>query len=102
MSTTTPIRLFLDAHVFDGEYQGSRTFISDLYTELSKTRELQLYIGAYNIEKLKHYLDNTTHILVATNELGPDSAVQNPFEVEHYFEFVIQDLYDGRITKIYL
>jgi glycosyltransferase involved in cell wall biosynthesis len=47
------IRLFVDAHVFDGEYQGTRTFIKGIYSELAKLPGLQIYLAANDIQKLR-------------------------------------------------
>ena len=49
---TTPLRLFADAHVFDQEYQGSRTFIKELYSRLALKPGLKIFLGAYDIENL--------------------------------------------------
>jgi len=53
MSTHKPIRLFADAHVFDQEYQGSRTFIKELYTRLAGKPGIQLFLGAYDTDHLR-------------------------------------------------
>lgn len=48
------IKLFVDAHPFDKEHQGTRTFIKRLYLELWKLRpDIELYFGARDIENLK-------------------------------------------------
>lgn len=47
-----PLRIFVDAHCFDGEYQGSRTFIKGIYTALSECREAEIFLGAYDITRL--------------------------------------------------
>jgi glycosyltransferase involved in cell wall biosynthesis len=49
------IRIFVDAHTFDGEFQGSRTFIREIYAILAQKETLELYIGAYDTENLKKY-----------------------------------------------
>jgi glycosyltransferase involved in cell wall biosynthesis len=50
------IKLFVDAHVFDKEYQGAQTFIRELYTQLLANHpDLEIYFGAYdtvNISKI--------------------------------------------------
>ena len=53
MNTLQPIKLFVDAHVFDTEYQGSRTFIKELYSQLATREGLQLYMGAFDIDQLR-------------------------------------------------
>lgn len=62
MNTEAPIKVFVDAHVFDGEYQGSRTFLQDLYRAMSKKTGLQLYIAAYDKENLKKYFSDDPSI----------------------------------------
>jgi glycosyltransferase involved in cell wall biosynthesis len=62
MTGTAPIKLLVDAHVFDGEYQGSRTFINDLYVAMSKREGVELYIGAYDTKNLEKYFGNAPGI----------------------------------------
>lgn len=50
---TQPIKLLVDAHVFDGEFQGTRTFIKEIYNLLAKRDNLIIYLAAHNIEALK-------------------------------------------------
>jgi glycosyltransferase involved in cell wall biosynthesis len=52
------IRLFADAHVFDGEFQGSRTFIKEIYNMLSLKDDLQIYLGAYDLKNLSNFFDH--------------------------------------------
>jgi glycosyltransferase involved in cell wall biosynthesis len=47
------IRVFADAHCFDGEYQGSRTFIKELYRQLACRKDIKLFLGARDIGRLK-------------------------------------------------
>ncbi|MBV9986095.1 MAG: glycosyltransferase family 4 protein [Chitinophagaceae bacterium] len=47
------IRLLVDAHTFDGEYQGTRTFIHEIYRRLALSPELELYIAAYDPVRLE-------------------------------------------------
>jgi glycosyltransferase involved in cell wall biosynthesis len=43
------IKLFVDAHVFDKEFQGAQTFIRELYTRLLADHpDLDIYFGANN------------------------------------------------------
>jgi glycosyltransferase involved in cell wall biosynthesis len=52
----TKLRLLIDAHVFDGEFQGSRTFIQNLYLECIRqfANEIDFYFVAFDIERLKN------------------------------------------------
>lgn len=48
-----PIRIFVDAHVFDGEYQGTRSFIQEMYRRLAaESGRFTLYLGAHDTENL--------------------------------------------------
>ena len=56
------IRLFLDAHLFDESGQGSRTFIKEIYSVLSKKEDVYLYMGAYDTDNLKEYFPYAKNI----------------------------------------
>ena len=46
---TNKIKIFVDAHVFDKEFQGAQTFIRELYTRLLADHpDLDIYFGANN------------------------------------------------------
>ncbi len=62
MNSELPIKIFVDAHVFDQEYQGSRTFIKELYSALSKKNNLQLFIAAHNTKNLEKNFPNSPNI----------------------------------------
>lgn len=47
------IRLFADAHVFDKEYQGTRTFVKEIYTQLAKNDNIEIFLGAYDTDNLR-------------------------------------------------
>lgn len=53
MSMRKPIRLFVDAHVFDNEFQGTRTFIREIYARLAQRPELELYLAAHDTDNLR-------------------------------------------------
>jgi glycosyltransferase involved in cell wall biosynthesis len=48
-----PLRLFADAHVFDGAYQGTRSFLLGLYTALAKDPGIEIYLGANDTDGLR-------------------------------------------------
>ena len=62
MKTNDTIKLFADAHVFDGKFQGSRTFIKELYTIIAAMNNVQLYLGAYNTSNLEKCFGSTNNI----------------------------------------
>jgi glycosyltransferase involved in cell wall biosynthesis len=53
MSASGPVRLFIDAHVFDNEFQGTRTFLREIYLLLAGREDLELFFAANDIENLK-------------------------------------------------
>jgi glycosyltransferase involved in cell wall biosynthesis len=55
MDKKEKIKIFVDAHTFDDEFQGSRTFIREMYRLLAQKETLELYIGAYNTDQLSEY-----------------------------------------------
>ena len=64
-----PIKIFVDCHVFDYGFQGTRTYIQGLYLELLKDKSKSFYFAAGNISNLKtifgeadniHYLEYTS------------------------------------------
>ena len=47
--------LFVDGHVFDGEFQGTRTYVKEIYLELLRLcPDIFVYFGANNIESVKN------------------------------------------------
>ena len=58
----SPLNLFADAHVFDREYQGTRTFIKELYTRLANYDNIRIFLGAYNTDKLESIFPNSKNI----------------------------------------
>jgi len=87
MSGNSTIRLFADAHVFDGEYQGSRTFIKELYNELIKNKNIQLYLAAYDIDNLKLFfpeVENLYFIKYKTRNRVVRLAIEIPQLVKKY------------------
>lgn len=53
---TKPVKLFVDAHAFDSGFQGTQTFIRELYTELLTYPGLDIYWGVQHTEKLMELL----------------------------------------------
>lgn len=45
--------IFVDCHVFDGNFQGTTTYIKGLYSELIKDKNYHVFFGATNIEIIK-------------------------------------------------
>lgn len=64
------MNLLIDAHVFDGKYQGTRTYLEGLYKEMVRHKDINFYFVASNVELLKiifgtasniHYLRLSEH-----------------------------------------
>lgn len=62
MKTSSHIRLFVDAHVFDEEFQGSRTFIKEIYSILALKKGISLFLGAYDVDNLKKYFPAAANV----------------------------------------
>lgn len=55
-------RIFVDCHVFDGGFQGTRTYIKGLYSELIGEKSLHFFLAASNIEKLREEFGEADNI----------------------------------------
>ncbi|MES2006087.1 MAG: glycosyltransferase family 1 protein [Bacteroidota bacterium] len=54
MTGANKIRLFVDAHSFDTEFQGAQSFLYSLYTSLMRLHpEIEIYFGANDTERLQ-------------------------------------------------
>jgi len=47
------IRLLVDAHVFDGGFQGTRSFLKGLYSQLVKDNRFEVFLAARNTDQLE-------------------------------------------------
>ncbi len=59
------LKIFVDCHVFDGNFQGTTTYLKGLYSELLKDKNTQFFFGAYNTAFLKTIFgvhDNLTYV----------------------------------------
>ena len=48
------MRLLIDAHVFDGAFQGTRTYIEGLYSHMTHYRDIDFYFAAQDINNLRN------------------------------------------------
>ncbi|MGL2962656.1 glycosyltransferase family 4 protein [Flavobacterium sp. RSB2_4_14] len=58
-------RIFVDCHVFDGNFQGTTTYLKGLYIELIKDKNYRIFFGASNIDIVKNIFgthENVTFI----------------------------------------
>lgn len=70
MQSNTPLRIFVDCHVFDGTPQGTVTYLKGIYKEFIKDTGTEFFFAASDIAALKnifgtapnvHYLRYTNH-----------------------------------------
>lgn len=47
------MKLLVDAHVFDGKYQGTRTYIEGIYTNMLRHKDIDFFFAAHNIDNLR-------------------------------------------------
>lgn len=69
MSSSKEVRIFVDCHVLDGEFQGTRTYIEGLYKVLIKNKDLHFYLAANdvnNLEKIFGTHSNVTFVKYRT------------------------------------
>ena len=62
MNPKQPLRLFVDAHVFDNEFQGTRTFLREIYLLLARREDIILFLAANDIENLKRIFPQRPNI----------------------------------------
>jgi glycosyltransferase involved in cell wall biosynthesis len=58
-------KIFVDCHVFDGNFQGTTTYLKGLYSELLKDKTKQFYFGASNtvfLETIFGTHENLTYV----------------------------------------
>ncbi len=56
-------KIFVDGHVFDGEFQGTLTYIKELYLKiLILNPNIIVYFGANKIENVKNYFQNFKNV----------------------------------------
>jgi len=54
--------ILVDCHVFDGGFQGSRTYIEGLYKELVQYKDVTFYLAAQNTENLRNIFGTAPNI----------------------------------------
>ena len=56
------IKLLVDGHWFDYQHESTAVFLRGLYTQLLKDNDFDIFIAAYDVEKLKKEFDNSSKI----------------------------------------
>ncbi len=62
MNTKKQLRIFVDCHVFDGKFQGTRTYLQGLYTELIKDKGFHFFLAAKDITNLAAIFGNHSNV----------------------------------------
>jgi len=57
-----PVNLFVDAHTFDSEFQGSRTFIKEIYNRFPTDDNFKLFFAANNLENLRNEIKERSNV----------------------------------------
>lgn len=85
------IRIFVDAHCFDTSFQGTQSFIRELYRELLSYEELNIYFGAYYTHRLQKLFPSLppSHFI---SYRSPGSLRRLLFDIpailkKHHFDF---------------
>lgn len=62
MSPTRRIRIFADLHVFDYEFQGTRTFLREIYLLMAEREDIELFLAANDVENLQRIFPQRANI----------------------------------------
>lgn len=56
------MRILVDAHVFDGSFQGTRTYLEGLYTHMTHHTDIDFFFAAQNLSRLKAVFGEASNI----------------------------------------
>lgn len=86
MDEKNKIKLFVDAHVFDGIHQGTVTYISGLYKEIVKNTDIQLFVGSEDYDLAVKFIDskNFVHIQYKSHSKFRRLAIDIPMALWKY------------------
>lgn len=68
------IKILVDGHVFDGMFQGTRTYLKGLYRALVGSEQLEIYMAAKDIENLRREFSGCGNMTFV--ELKSSSGIQ--------------------------
>jgi glycosyltransferase involved in cell wall biosynthesis len=74
------IKILVDAHVFDGEFQGTRTFLREIYTCMAAMPRIELYIAAQDLDNLRACFPSAPNVFFIPFK-SPSSIVRLTFEI---------------------
>ncbi|RZJ29885.1 MAG: glycosyltransferase family 1 protein [Flavobacterium sp.] len=81
------IKIFVDCHVFDGGFQGTRSYIKGLYAELVKDKSRHFFLAANDTEKLKKEFgeeDNITFLKYRSGNKFIRLALETPYLIKKH------------------
>ena len=88
------MKLLVDLHVFDGAFQGSRTYLEGLYTHMTQFKDIEFYFAAQNLANLQAVFgvaDNIHYVqLLSSNKWKrlafefPRIVKENNIDYAHY------------------
>lgn len=59
---TIKMNILVDCHVFDGKFQGTRTYIQGLYLEMVEHKDIEFYFAAQDTDGLRNIFGNAANI----------------------------------------
>jgi glycosyltransferase involved in cell wall biosynthesis len=86
MKTENKIKLFVDAHVFDKEFQGTQTFIRGLYKSLMEeySSELEIYFGVNDVDKFSSNLPFVSPSRILRNKKNNSNFLRLFTDIPYY------------------
>ena len=81
------MRLLVDCHVFDGKFQGTRTYLQGIYQNLVGHKNINFYFAACDIENIKHVFgvaDNIHYVQLTTGNSIKRLALELPRIIKQY------------------
>lgn len=81
------MKLLVDAHVFDGKYQGTRTYLEGLYTHLTQHDDIDFYFAAQYEDRLKSVFgesDNIHYVHLSSGNRLKRLAFEYPQVIKEY------------------
>lgn len=91
------IKIFVDAHIFDGTYQGTQTYLKGLYNSLVQDNDFEITLGSNNVEILKDNFPDVRFKFITLPSKSkyrrlaldiPEIIRNNKFEYAH-FQYVV-------------
>lgn len=81
------MNLLVDCHVFDGKFQGTRTYIQGLYQSLIKYKNINFFFAAQDVDNLKKYFGDNSNVHYISLKSGSSIkrlAIEFPQIVKKY------------------